>query len=78
MKKKLLKLLLFINVFVGIIFVCLIGGGLYQTITVPDNFDSFSALLLVISGVPLILINIVLSFILKKFIRKANDENANL
>lgn len=71
-------MLLVINALVGLIIVWFVGSGLYQTITVPDNFDYFSALLLGISGVPCLLVNIVFSVLLHKFIKKASDENVNL
>lgn len=77
MKKKLLKMLLFINVLVGLIIVWVVGSGLYQTITVPDNFDYVSALLLGISGVPCLLANVVFSLVLYKFIKKQKKTQKN-
>ena len=67
MKIKILNTVLLINLLVGIFLFLFLVTGVYQTIVIPEEFDSFSALLLVISGVPCLLGNFIITYILRRY-----------
>ncbi len=70
MKNKLLKILLVINGLVGLSILWAVGSGVYQTITIPNNFDYFSASLFIASGVPCLIANVIIHLIIRKFLKK--------